>query len=383
MIISIQNGILPSGTVILPPSKSEAIRAALLLGLCGSDPLLALRGFPDAPVCADVECAINASYDIGAPEAYVGGSAALMRMILPYKLIAGGAVIYGEPALLDRGIREIEDCLGVKAVRKEDRIIIDHPSGIREQTVFAIDCSRSSQFLSGLLIALPLIGHECEIVIKNGLVSKPYTDMTLDFVRLFGGIADETATGYTVCPSVYSPPDRQKVTGDRSYAAVFEAMNALGGSVNITGATDDTRQPDKVFLKMFRMAECDITDCPDLLPVLAAAACGKTGDTVIRGTARLKDKESDRASGIVSIINALGGSAETSENAVVIHGSGCLIGGRCSVSGDHRLAFAAAVMAVISEKPVVIDEAECVNKSAPQFWNDLERIGYGLDRKQH
>ncbi|MBO4383948.1 MAG: hypothetical protein J5854_00830 [Clostridia bacterium] len=380
MILGIRNGIKPVGAVSLPPSKSEAIRAAILCGICGSDPARAIADYAGMPVCDDVKYAIAAAKDIDRHEAYVGSSAALLRMILPYKLLAGGAEITADDVLLERGIREIEECFGVEGKREGNLLSLHIPPEKKNMSRFVIDCSRSSQFLSGLLIALPLIGRECDIVIKNGLVSKPYADMTLDLVRLFGGLLEETETGYRTYPSRYSVPNKLPVTGDRSYAAVFEAMNLLGGSVAINGADENTRQPDKDFINLAGKAECDIKDHPDLLPLLAAAACGKKGDTVIRGTRRLKTKESDRESGTVRLIRDLGGSAEASCGAVTVHGTGRLSGGECSSLGDHRLAFAAAVMAMISENPVTLHGAECVSKSAPQFRDDLERIGYGLDR---
>ncbi|MCR5611701.1 MAG: hypothetical protein K6F68_07755 [Clostridiales bacterium] len=376
MIVELKNGIRPHGAVILPPSKSEAIRAALLLALSGEDPARAVEGFPGQELSSDILCALSA---VGSSRHYVGGSAALMRMLTPVLLLEGRAEIEGEARVIERGIAEFESCFSVNASYTDRGFVIEKKL---DEERYAIDCSRSSQFLSGLLIALPLLPHDCEITVLNGLVSKPYADMTLDLVRLFGGRIDETEAGCVTHPSKYAAPDKIPVTGDRSYAAVFEAMNVLGGDVEIIGSSDDTLQPDKDLMKLADMAECDITDCPDLLPVLAACACGKRGDTVIRGTRRLRTKESDRESSVVKLIRDLGGSAEVLSDAVMIHGSGRLNGGECSSLGDHRLAFAAAVMSMISDKPVTVDGAECVNKSAPRFWNDLERIGYGLDWKQ-
>ena len=365
MRITVKNGIKPWGTVILPPSKSEAIRALLLAGICGE------RLYFPEPMCGDVR---NASRAAVMKRPYVGESAALLRMLIPIRLaVFGEAEVSCEKGLIRRGIGELEECLGVRARKIGNRIRIKKKLAPGR---YEIDCSRSSQFLSGLLMALPLLEGRSEIIIKNGLVSRPYADMTVDFVRRFGGDVRLGSEGYEVFPSVYRTPSALPISGDRSYAAVFEAMNFLGGDVSFIGLTEDTRQPDKRFLSLAGLPECDITDCPDLLPLLAAVACAKQGETAIRGTGRLKTKESDRASGVVKLITDLGGSAEARDDSVVVHGSGGLRGGRCDPRNDHRLAFAAAVMAMISAEPVTVDGAECVKKSAPGFWEDLKAIGF-------
>lgn len=375
MRIVVRNGIMPKGSVKLPPSKSEAIRKALLLGLCGEDPKKALSGYEGEPVCLDVSCAVRAAGKLNG-ETEVGGSAALLRLILPVKLILGGGVITGSESVLKRGIWEYEECFARCFARERGRIRLGETRGIfDEKTRFLIDCGRSSQFLSGLMTALPLLPRECEIIVKNGLVSKPYADMTLRFVRAFGGRIDETETGYRTYPSKYRAPKDAPVAGDASYAAVFKAMNALGGNVVIYGAEDGFSQPDSVFSKLADASECDIKDSPDLLPVLAAAACGRAGETVIRGTARLRTKESDREKGAVSLIRALGGEAHILGDRILIRGTGSLTGGTVFAKGDHRMAFAAAALALISKSPVEITGAECVEKSAPSFFGDIKKLG--------
>lgn len=374
MDMLLQNGIRPKGTVTLPPSKSETIRAALLLRLSGEDPERAVAGF-GAPYCSDICDALLAAKEL--KTAYVGESAALMRFMIPVQAALFGRVtISADEVLFSRGLKEIEDCFGVSLERIPGTTLIYKKAVIKRKTRFEIDCSRSSQFLSGLLIALPLLRHDCEIIVKNGLVSSPYAEMTLDFVRLFGGRIERTDTGFITHPSRYTAPEALHISGDASYAAVFEAMNLLGGRVEIVGAGGTTRQPDRDFLKYAAMAEVDITHCPDLLPLLAAVACGRNGDTVIRGTSRLKTKETDRESGTVRLINSLGGSAEAGCDRVVIHGRGGLRGGDCGELHDHRLAFAAAVMAMICEAPVIVRNAQCTNKSGISFWQDMQKL-YG------
>lgn len=371
MDVRILNGTRPRGCVALPPSKSEAIRAALLLALSGADPRRAVKGF-EPPICRDIENALRAAEDLR--EGLVGESAALERFLIPIQAALFGRVsLCAKARLLARGLREAEECFGVSLSPAADGRI---ESVLRlEKSVYELDCSRSSQFLSGLLIALPLLDRSCEIIVKNGIVSRPYVDMTLDFVRLFGGIIEETGRGFITRPSVYTEPERVPVTGDRSYAAAFEAMNAFCGDITLTGSSPFTRQPDKRFLMISALDDCDITDCPDLLPVLAVTACGKAGDTVIRGTARLSTKESDRESGTVKLIRDLGGSANVGADCVMIHGTGSLAGGACDTYGDHRMAYAAAVASLIARSHVTVRGAECTEKSGPAFWRDLASLG--------
>ena len=372
MEITIQNEIKPWGSVTLPPSKSETIRAALLLRLSGEDPERAVAGF-GAPFCSDICDALLAAKEL--KTAYVGESAALMRFMIPVQAALFGRVtISADEELFSRGLKEIEDCFGVSLERIPGTTLIYKKAVIKRKTRFEIDCSRSSQFLSGLLIALPLLRHDCEIIVKNGLVSSPYAEMTLDFVRLFGGDIERTDTGFITHPSAYTAPERIPVHGDRSYAAVFEAMDLFGGEVTVWGERDPM-QPDSDFLLISSLPVIDVTDCPDIMPLLAVTACGKAGETVIIGTGRLSSKESDRPKAVEALINSLGGSAEARENSLVIRGSGHLAGGRCSSFGDHRIAFAAAVAALISNSPVTVEGAECVSKSAPRFWEDLVSLG--------
>ena len=184
MDIEIKNGIKPRGCVVLPPSKSEAIRAALLLGVCGEDPYRAVEGYA-APYCRDVENAIQAALSLRS--AYAGESAALLRFLIRIQAALFGRVsVRAEEKLLRRGLFEAEECLGVSLVPDPATGIIETELTLSKDR-YEIDCSRSSQFLSGLLMALPLMDRECEVIVKNGLVSRPYADMTLDFVRLFGG----------------------------------------------------------------------------------------------------------------------------------------------------------------------------------------------------
>ena len=182
MDIRIDNRIKPRGGVSLPPSKSEAIRAALLYALAGEDPEKAVACFP-APYCGDIMAALAACRDLS--RAYVGESAALLRFLIPVQAALYGKVsIRAGEALYKRGLSEAEECLGVSlAPDANGRIEADVPLTAAR---YEIDCSRSSQFLSGLLMALPLLPRDSRIVLTAPVQSVGYINMTIRTMAKFG-----------------------------------------------------------------------------------------------------------------------------------------------------------------------------------------------------
>ena len=385
----IKNGKRLKGSVQAPPSKSEAIRAALLLALSGHDPNEALSGYEEMPVCDDVSAAVAACGALTqGPEALnVGGSAALLRMLLPVSLaLYGRADIIMEERLAKRGLGEFEQIFGIELAPKDGVL---HAEKTLLPGSYKVDCRRSSQFLSGLLLALPLLKGDSEIEIIGKPVSKSYADMTISYASLFGARIGagyvESGKSIAVCASRYSAPKlppyvlesgaRAYASGDCSYAAMLQIANFMGGRVDVRGIIGRTLQPDIVFPAVVGFGIIDISDMPDLLPPLAAAACHLKRDTVLRGTGRLAHKESSRVYAMAGLIRALGGSADADGDELVIHGSGGLAGGYCDASGDHRLAMAAAMLAGVCKAPMVLNGAESVKKSAPGFWDDYKKLG--------
>lgn len=382
----IKNGTRLKGELTLPPSKSEAIRAALLLALAGGDPRDALIGYKGVSVCEDTAYAVSAAKTLmSGGQINVGASAALLRMILPVALVKyGEADIVMQERLALRGIDEFCRCLGVNAQIENCRLKIKKQI---EPGEYELDCSKSSQYLSGLLIALPLLSGESRIKIIGSPVSKSYADMTIAYASLFGarlgaGFVWDNAV-INVYPSSYSVPrppykngdEPAFVSGDCSYAAFFRAANLLEEGVTFKGINGRTMQPDIAFPAVVGADRISIKNMPDLLPPLAVAACYLKRDTVLTGTARLSHKESSRAEAMARIIRSLGGRAEAGEDELKIVGSCPLMGGACDPEGDHRLAMAAAMLAAVSREPVELNDPLCVAKSAPDFWQDYTALG--------
>ena len=264
----------------------------------------------------------------------------------------------------------------------------------------------SSQYISGLLFALPLIDGDSYIKITGRLESQNYVKMTLNTIRTFGIEIEEKSDGFFVRGNQkYSGPDKYIVEGDWSNAAFILAAGAITGeNVLLTGLNRDSLQGDKEIvnvLKSFgagisftedgvaiekgnlRGIEIDAGQIPDMVPAISAVAAFAEGKTVVNNAGRLRIKESDRLKAIRETVNALGGRVTELEEGLVIEGTGKLKGGEVSSYGDHRIAMMAAVCSLFSEEKVVINGADAVKKSYPGFYEDFEKAGFAanIERK--
>lgn len=252
-----------------------------------------------------------------------------------------------------------------------------------------IDGSESSQFLTGLLTALPLAEKDSIIKVKN-LKSIPYVEMTLDIIRRFGG--EITNQDY----KVFAIKGGQKyhgidytVEGDWSSAAGHLVAGAIAGSATIFGLNPASLQADKAIINVLMNCGAhieidsdkitvskkdlipfrfDATDCPDLFPVVASLASQCNGVSIIKGISRLAHKESNRALSIKEEFEKLGITIDLSGDNMIIHG-GIISGGHVNSHKDHRMAMAMAIAGLTAKDPVQIDDAEAVSKSYPKFWD--------------
>ncbi|MFH0799266.1 MAG: 3-phosphoshikimate 1-carboxyvinyltransferase [Pseudomonadota bacterium] len=308
--------------------------------------------------------------------------------------LSGAKSLAGRPhKMIEAPLRE----LGAECSTRDGHLPIQIKGPIRGG-VAHVDGSITSQFLSGLLIALPVIADDTEIIVSN-LKSKPYIDMTLSVLDKFG-IAVEHS-GYerffikgrqSYCAEEYA------VEGDWSGSAFMMVAGAIGGSVEITGLDITSSQGDvavldilnacgaginigtgsitvsKANLHSFRF---DAAEHPDLVLPLAILACNCGGISYITGLERLQHKESDRALCLYRGLSKLGADIILRNDCMEINGSK-LTGGYFDPCGDHRLVMAAAVAAIASKERVVIDQCECVSKSYPDFFEDIIGIGVNI-----
>ena len=252
----------------------------------------------------------------------------------------------------------------------------------------------SSQYISGLLLAAPLLG-ETEVRLTSGLESAGYVLITTEVMQDFGVKTVRTEHGYTVPGGQHYRARDYAVEGDWSNAAFFLVAGALGGAIRLRGLKADSVQGDRAILDVLRAygarvdtedgilvqrdaarpIRVDLRQMPDALPILSVLAASARGESVFYGGARLRLKESDRLYTSAQMIRNIGGDAEETEDGLLVRGTGKLTGGTTSSFGDHRLAMASAIASLLCDEPVRIEEPEAVNKSYPAFFSDFQQLG--------
>jgi 3-phosphoshikimate 1-carboxyvinyltransferase len=316
-------------------------------------------------------------------------------------LWSGELTLTGKGSLLLRPVAMIEGPLrelGV-ACRTENGLPPVRVRGPLRGGNAAVDGSLSSQFLSGLLMALPLAGADSALEVRN-LKSRPYIGMTLRILGDCGIRVDhENYERFTIPGGQKYEIGRYEVEGDWSAAAPLFVAAAVGGKIRVSGLRADSLQADRRILDALgaagagvrrfpdgatveqgdlRAFSFDATDAPDLLPPLAALACHCAGTSQLKGASRLRHKESDRAAVLSEELRRLGGRVTALGDFLEIRG-GQLQGGTVRSHGDHRIAMALAAAAVAARGPVDIEDAECVAKSYPGFFEDLASVGVRID----
>lgn len=238
---------------------------------------------------------------------------------------------------------------------------------------YCINGGVSSQFITGLLLACALLDRNSHISITGILESKPYVDMTLDAMKLFGS----TVTDFTVSGGRFITPGEITVEGDWSNAAFFLAAKALGSDLTVGNLNFESSQGDMACYQLFSDLTNQLTvpcgDIPDLVPILSVVAAAKRGAT-FENIRRLRLKESDRVASVIAMLSALGCKATATEDTLTVF-PGEFQGGTVDACSDHRIAMSAAIAATIAQSPVTILGAECVSKSYPGFWEEYKRLG--------
>jgi 3-phosphoshikimate 1-carboxyvinyltransferase len=255
----------------------------------------------------------------------------------------------------------------------------------------------SSQFISGLLFALPLLEGDNTIQIEGPLESASYIDLTVDTLALFSITVrckkETSGIVYYIEGNQHYTPAPIRIESDWSQAAFFLCAAALGQNVAVAGLSDTSRQGDRAVLEVLRAMGCEVQcaagvfrvqpppqgprgtvidakDIPDLVPPLAALACVSQGETRIVNAGRLRLKESDRLRALAEMLGGLGADIQETADGLCIQGKSELQGGTADAHGDHRIAMAAAVASIKCSASVALSGWECVSKSYPAFWQD-------------
>lgn len=400
------------GSLIPPCSKSYAQRALAAALLAEGESELRRIGF-----CDDTRSALGCIETLGARTHREGDSLFVEGGLAPQgrslrvgesglasRLFTPIAALWPEPlriegsgSLLTRPMDAMLAplrALGTRITERNGRLPIEVCGPLRggEATV---DGSVSSQFVTGLLLALPLAQHDTTLRVCDP-VSTPYIDITVETAARFGIEIDHQGYEEFFVPGRQRyEPVRFEIEGDWSAAAMLLAAGATAGMLEVRGISALSKQADTaictaleragaglvceadritVMRRPLRAFDFDATQCPDLFPALAALAASAEGVSTLRGTHRLLRKESDRAESIRSQYGRLGIEVDLSEEDTMKIRGGRIRGGRVSACGDHRIAMSLAVAALRAEGPVVIGGAECVSKSYPAFFDELEKL---------
>ena len=402
---------------MLPPcSKSYAQRALAVALLANGKSVLRNMDF-----CNDTLSALNCIKMLGAkaertdehtivvegglnPQGNllsVGESGLSARLFTPIaSLCSEPIVISGEGTLLYRPMDMMIQPLRALGVDVRDgggRLPIEVCGPIAGGEI-AVDGSVSSQFITGLLLALPLAEQDTVINVSKA-VSKPYLDMTIDIASHFGvAIEHNDYEQFYVAGSQCYTPTTYSIEGDWSAAAMLLVAGAVAGEVTVGNISMLSKQADVAVCRALVAAgaeltsehdtitaahrplhgfEFDATNCPDLFPALATLAAAAEGESRIKGTHRLEHKESNRAEAIRTEFGRLGIEVDLSEDDIMIIRGGAIRGGvEVDSHGDHRMAMTLAVAGLISERGVTITGAECVAKSYPEFFETIEGLLY-------
>lgn len=392
-----------TGCVAVPASKS-VVHRLLICAALSDKPTVLTDTTLSQDITATVDClnALGAEIcvdgdritvqPITAPknEALLdcGESGSTMRFLLPVAAaLGGGAAFTGRGRLPQRPLSPLYELLCENGCELS-------PQGTFPLTVagkltgcrFTIDGGVSSQFISGLLMAAPLLGQPVELCVTGTVESRPYIDLTVAAMRRFGVTVTETESGFAVSGR-YRSPGTVAAEGDWSNAAFWLVAEAIlpKASLTVTGLDEQSLQGDRAIKDLIEATNglqtpltVDAAQIPDLVPILAVLAAAISGRSVIGNARRLRIKESDRLSSVHAMLTALGGTVSMGDDFLVIEGTGKLRGGTVDACNDHRIAMAAAVAACLCEQPVVIEGAEAVRKSYPHFFAEFSKRGMSV-----
>ena len=401
MLVTIQNARSVGGTITAPPSKSMAHRAVLCAALAeGRSHITNLEFSKDISATLGAAAQLCARVRTGADDAVVEGlghfvplaapvdcceSGSTLRFLVPIASLTGQAVSFtGRGRLMERPQKPYFDLFDEKGISYEQTAGALTVRGALTPGEYRLAGNVSSQFFTGLLFALPLLGGGSTLVSTTRLESRDYVAMTRDALARAGVRVDGEAERFAVPPSVYRSFDAA-VEADWSQAGFWYAARFLGNRVELRGLNEASAQGDRVVAALYERFKpageqsVDVSDCPDLLPPLAVMAARRDGTTHFVNAARLRMKESDRLSTTAALLRALGVPAEETEDSLTVRGVPAFSGGTVDGANDHRIVMAAAVAATAAAAPVTITGAEAVQKSYPSFWEEYKRRGGEAD----
>jgi len=380
-----------SGTVDIVSSKSYAHRQIIGAMLSDKESVIKINGFSD-DIMRTLSCAqsLGGSFTVEGNHVTVtpvkfgtenvvldcGESGTTARIMLPVCAgVAKRATLSGRGRLPERPFSEMV------------RVLKEHGTSVSSETLpitvggglkggrYEIEGNISSQYITGLMFALPLADCDSEIILKTPLASAAYVDMTIDVLKSFGIKITKTDKGFYVPSGKYKTPGEMVAEGDWSNAAFWIVAKYLGNSIQTEGLNYSSIQGDMAITELENKTIIDVGEIPDLFPILSVLAAGRCGETVLCNASRLRIKESDRIEATDCMLRALGCKTKQESDSLTIYGTGRLCGGTVDGFNDHRIVMSASIAATICENPVIIKGAEAVNKSYPTFFEDYKNTG--------
>lgn len=395
MTVKIKPSLL-KGAIKAPPSKSMAHRYLICAGLARGESVIKNVAFSQ-DVLATLDCLETLGADIkkegdtvyikGADISEFNGgvfpcreSGSTLRFFIPLALLSKGRSLFtGYGRLMERPMEIYErlcaDC-GLFYEKGADGISL---SGVLKGGNIEIPGDISSQFITGLLFALPFAEEDSRILLTGKTESLGYIDMTVDALKKFGIEIKKEKENILYVKGLQKYKARQlTVEGDHSNAAFLDAFNYIGGAAEVQGLDENSLQGDRVYKKYFELLKqgtptLDVSHCPDLAPVLMTLASALNG-AVLVGTRRLKIKESDRGEVMKRELSKFGAKIETEENRITVFKSGLYKPSEILCGhNDHRVVMSLAVLASVYGG--VIEGAESVRKSYPDFFEAVGKLG--------
>lgn len=403
-----------NGTVIAPPSKSDVHRAiicaALSKGKCTVEPVALSNDIKATIRCIEALGATTTMVDnvlyidgsgmMTAKKALLdcGESGSTLRFFIPIAATCGiNATFVGSGLLPNRPIGIYTNALPKAGVTcKTQGGLPLEISGTLQYGEFSIPGNVSSQFITGLLFALPLLQGDSKIILTSPLESVAYVDMTINCMAKFGVIIEKTDYGYFVKGNQKYIPHNYHTEGDWSQAAFFMVAGAINGDVTVENVCKGSAQGDKYIAHLLEEFGAEVTwdsnkvrvknknlkgitidasQIPDLVPILAVCGAFAEGETKIINAERLRIKECDRLKATTELINNLGGNVEELPDGLNIIGASKLKGGQVHGYNDHRIVMSASICATNTTEAVECSDPLSINKSYPEFFKDYNMLG--------
>lgn len=405
---------VPNGTVNVPPSKSDVHRAIICAAMANG-----VSRISPVALSNDIKATIGCIKALGADAVLennvltvdgtnmyknktalldCGESGSTLRFFIPIAAVGNiNATFVGKGKLPQRPIGIFTEALPkAGTVCKTEGGLPLEIKGQLKSGIFEIPGNVSSQFITGLLLALPILEGDSEIVLTSPLESVGYISMTIRTMKQFGVNIQATENGWHIKGGQSYKTCDYTTDGDWSQAAFFMVLGAVSGKVTVKGVAKDSTQGDKKCAQILarfgakvtqldnevtvekgelKAITIDASQIPDLVPILSVCAAFAEGTTKIINAERLRIKECDRLKATAELLNNLGGKVKELSDGLEITGVSSLKGGNVNGYNDHRIVMSAAVCAARSDEDITATFAMSINKSYPDFYIDYNSIG--------